>query len=137
MKTGEYESIFFVSFFSCHLQDFKVWYVNGKAFGASFLYWVYFKKQTLLLSTFFFYFFQSQNQFRLQTFFDKILIYERNFDEWTRKMIIYFSFAFIGTWFESRTYSWSEQGKMSGRTLSLWYNTWGYWIHWILQFGRM
>ena len=32
--------MFFVSFFSCHLQDFKFWYVNLKAFGASFLYWV-------------------------------------------------------------------------------------------------
>ena len=26
--------------FSCGLQDFKFWYVNRKAFGASFLHWV-------------------------------------------------------------------------------------------------
>ena len=26
--------------FSCGLKDFKFWYVNCKAFGASFLYWV-------------------------------------------------------------------------------------------------
>ena len=32
--------MFFVSFFSCDLQDFKFWYVNRKAFGARFLYWV-------------------------------------------------------------------------------------------------
>ena len=30
------------SFFSCDLQDFKFWYVNRKAFGASFFSWVYF-----------------------------------------------------------------------------------------------
>ena len=30
----------FILFFSCGLQDFKFWYVNRKAFGASFLYWV-------------------------------------------------------------------------------------------------
>ena len=30
--------MFFVSFFSCDLQDF--WYENHKAFGATFLYWV-------------------------------------------------------------------------------------------------
>ena len=30
----------FVSSFSGDLQDFKFWYVNRKAFGASFLYWV-------------------------------------------------------------------------------------------------
>ena len=32
--------MFFVSFFSCDLQDFKFLYVNRKAFVASFLYWV-------------------------------------------------------------------------------------------------
>ena len=35
--------MFFVLFFSCDLQDFKFQYVNPKAFGASFLYWVDFK----------------------------------------------------------------------------------------------
>ena len=34
--------MFFVSFFTCDLQGFKSYYVNHKAFGASFLYWVYF-----------------------------------------------------------------------------------------------
>ena len=32
--------MFFVLFFSCDLQDFQFWYVNRKAFDASFLYWV-------------------------------------------------------------------------------------------------
>mgnify|MGYP007086939919 CR=1 FL=1 len=32
--------MFFVSFFSCDLRDFKFWYVNGKAFGTSFLYYL-------------------------------------------------------------------------------------------------
>ena len=32
--------MFFISFFSCDLYDFKFWYVNRKAFGTSFLYWV-------------------------------------------------------------------------------------------------
>ena len=32
--------MFFVSFFSFDLEDFKFQYVNLKAFGASFLYWV-------------------------------------------------------------------------------------------------
>ena len=36
--------MFFVSFFSCDLQDFKFQNVNSKVFGASFLYWVDFKK---------------------------------------------------------------------------------------------
>ena len=31
--------MFFVSFLSWDLQDFKFQYVNHKAFGASFLYW--------------------------------------------------------------------------------------------------
>ena len=31
---------FFVSFYSCDLQDFKFYNVNRKAFDASFLYWV-------------------------------------------------------------------------------------------------
>ena len=30
----------FVLFFSCGLHDLKFWFVNRKAFGASFLYWV-------------------------------------------------------------------------------------------------
>ena len=36
--------MFFVSFLSCVLHDFKFWYVNCKAFGTSFLYWVDFKE---------------------------------------------------------------------------------------------
>jgi len=32
--------MFFVSFFSCNLQDFKFRYVNREAFGASLFYWV-------------------------------------------------------------------------------------------------
>ena len=35
--------MFFVSFYSCDLQDFKFQYVNRKAFGTSFCYWVDFK----------------------------------------------------------------------------------------------
>ena len=42
--------MFFVSFFSCDLQDFKFWYVNRKAFGTSFLYWVDFTKIHAILS---------------------------------------------------------------------------------------
>ena len=33
----------FLFYFSCCFQDFKFWYVNRKAFGASFLFWVDFK----------------------------------------------------------------------------------------------
>ena len=36
--------MFFVSFFACDLQDFKFWYVNRKAFGASFLHLVDFNR---------------------------------------------------------------------------------------------
>ena len=32
--------MFFVLFFHVILQDFKFWYMNRKAFGTSFLYWV-------------------------------------------------------------------------------------------------
>ena len=32
--------MFFFWFFSCDLKDFKFWYVNRKAFGASSFYWV-------------------------------------------------------------------------------------------------
>ena len=32
--------MFFVSFLSCDLYNSKFWYVNRKAFDASFLYWV-------------------------------------------------------------------------------------------------
>ena len=38
----------FLFCFSCGLQDFKFWYVNRKAFGASFLYRVDFIKLNLL-----------------------------------------------------------------------------------------
>ena len=37
--------MFFVSVFSCDLQDLKSYYVNHKTFGASFLYWVVFTIQ--------------------------------------------------------------------------------------------
>ena len=37
--------MFIVSFFSCDLQDFKLLYVNSKAFAASFLNWVDFTYQ--------------------------------------------------------------------------------------------
>ena len=40
--------------FSCGLQDFKFEYVNCKAFGASFLYWVDFSKIQMRLDTSFF-----------------------------------------------------------------------------------
>ena len=39
-KLKSKDLMFFVSFFSCALQDFKFKYANLKAFGASFLYWV-------------------------------------------------------------------------------------------------
>ena len=42
--------MFFVSFFSRDLQDFEFWYVNRKAFGASFLYWVDFNSTNNFLS---------------------------------------------------------------------------------------
>ena len=45
--------MFFVSFFSCDLQDFKFLYVNRKAFGASFLYWVDFNSHTVTLGSFY------------------------------------------------------------------------------------
>ena len=38
---------FSVSFFSCDLQDFKFKYVNRKAFGENFLYWVDFNQKSL------------------------------------------------------------------------------------------
>ena len=37
---------------SCGLQDFKFWYVNHKAFGASFLYWVDFMIKKIIAKTF-------------------------------------------------------------------------------------
>ena len=37
--------LFFISYFSCDLQDFKFWYVNRWAFGGSFLHWVDFTKK--------------------------------------------------------------------------------------------
>ena len=40
--------MFFVSYFSCDLQDFRIWYVNRKAFDASFLYWVDFTTHLIL-----------------------------------------------------------------------------------------
>ena len=43
--------MFFVSFLSCVLQDFKFWYVNRKAFGESFLYWVDFTRFSLFVDT--------------------------------------------------------------------------------------
>ena len=36
--------VFFVSFFSCDLQEFIFQYVNCKVFGACLLYWVDFNK---------------------------------------------------------------------------------------------
>ena len=42
--------IFFVSFFSCDLQDFKFWYVNHKSSGEIFLYWGDFKKTFYILA---------------------------------------------------------------------------------------
>ena len=40
----------FVSFFSCDLEDFKFLYLNPKAFGTSFLYWVDFNDVPLLFN---------------------------------------------------------------------------------------
>ena len=37
----------FVSFFSCDVQDFKSYYVNHKAFGTSFLYWIDFTYKSI------------------------------------------------------------------------------------------
>ena len=41
----------FLFCFSCGLQDFKFWYVNRKAFAASFLYWVDFTSHRKCLLT--------------------------------------------------------------------------------------
>ena len=40
--------MFFVSFFSCDLQDFKFQYMNHRAFGTSFLYWVDCKEKLIM-----------------------------------------------------------------------------------------
>ena len=46
-KTETKSLMFFASFFSSDLQDFKFQYVNPKSFEASFLYWIDFKQQKL------------------------------------------------------------------------------------------
>jgi hypothetical protein len=45
-KLKNEDLMFFVSFVLCDLKDFKFQFVNRKAFGASFLYWVDFTKMS-------------------------------------------------------------------------------------------